>query len=148
MDAAACRHSTMAATSQTSRQSVVLLTTTAWEDSRKGFPKRRLKINPSPPDICNTCAAPATDRSNPRFIVWNATQNIARSRTITKRPVAVGNVAMRFRMSMTNIRNWPATSGGAWFTDTSPRRCSSCALARYPLSSGLATGFPRCSTGS
>ena len=49
---------------------------------------------------------------------------------------------------MTNLRNWLITCGGACFTDTPPRRCFSCALARYPLASGLATGFPRCSTGS
>ena len=49
---------------------------------------------------------------------------------------------------MTNLRYWLATSGGACFTDTPPRRWSSCALARYPLTSGLATGFPRCSTES
>ena len=51
-------------------------------------------------------------------------------------------------MSMTNLCNRLATSGGACFTDTPPRRCSSCPLAKYPLTSRLATQFTRCSTGS
>ena len=142
MDAAACRYSIIAATAQNSRQLVFLLTTTAWEVSRIFFPKRKLKMNPFPPGICITCAATATDNSNPRFIVWNATQEIATSRTMAKRSANVGKVAPRRRMSVTNLRNWLATSGGACFTDTPPRRCSSCALAKYPLTSGLATGFP------
>ena len=47
MDAAACWYSIMAATAQISRQLAFLLTTSAWEDSRNVFPKRKLKMNPS-----------------------------------------------------------------------------------------------------
>ena len=40
------------------------------------------------------------------------------------RSAAVGKVATRRRMPMTNVRNWLASNGGACFTDTLPRHCS------------------------
>ena len=148
MDVAACRYSTMAATAQMSRHSTFLRTTTALNYSLSVLPNTKLKINPLPLAICKPWDASATDNSKPRFIVWNATQKLATSRTIAIRSAAVGWVGTRRYMSPTSFCNCPATNGGACFTDTPLRRCSSCALANYPRTSGLATGFPRCSTGS
>ena len=74
MDAAACRSSTVAVTAQILRQSVFLLTTIVWEDSRSVSPKRKFEIIPPSPDICNTCAATTTSSSKSFFITWNATQ--------------------------------------------------------------------------
>ena len=138
----------MAATAQISRQSRFFFTTTAWEEFRSIFPNIKLKMKPSPPDICNTWDATATDSSKPRFIVWNATQNMATSRIIAMRSAAVGSVCARRRMSRTNSRSCTATNGGACFTPTPFRRCSLCTNDRHPRTIGLATGLPRFSAQS
>ena len=62
-------------------------------------------MNPSPPVICNTCDATATDSSKPCTIVWKATQNMTTSRIIAMRSAAVGSIRGRRRMSRTRPRN-------------------------------------------
>ena len=51
-------------------------------------------------------------------------------------------------VTMTTFRNWLATTGGACFIDTPPRRRSSCAFTRYPLTSDSLLGFPVVRRGS
>ena len=89
----------------------------------------KFKMNPSPPDVCITCDATDTNGSNLRVIVCKATQEIATSRTVA-RSATVGRVDTHRRMSTTSLRNFPATNAAACFADTSPHRCSSCALDR------------------
>ena len=57
MDAAGCRYSIIAGHSA-KFPTVILLTTTACEDSRCVCQKRKLILNFFPPGICNTCGVP------------------------------------------------------------------------------------------
>ena len=73
---------------------------------------------------------------------------MATSRMIAMRSAAVGSVCALRRMSRTSSRSCTATDGGACFTPTPTRHCSSCTNDRYPRTKGLATGLPRFSTQS
>ena len=73
----------------------------------------------------------------------------AKNRPVLNDRKNLGSVITHRRMPMTNFRNWPTTtSGGACFTDTSPRSCSSCAFDRKPLPNGSLMGFLAAQRGS
>ena len=74
MDSASWRYSTTAATVQISRQSRLFLATTAWEELRNIVPKKELKMNLSPPVICNKCDTTATDTLTTRFPVYRVSR--------------------------------------------------------------------------
>ena len=88
------------------------------------LPEQKIENENLAVDISNTWDATATDSSKPRFIVWNATQNLATSWIIAMRSAAVGSVCTRRRMPRTSHRSCTATNGGACFTPTPTRRCS------------------------
>ena len=58
MDAVAYRHSVISATAQIGRQSVFVLTNTAWENTCSVFATRKLKVMPLPPRGGGGCPTP------------------------------------------------------------------------------------------
>ena len=128
MDNAACRYSIMATTAQISRQLAFLLTTTAWEDSRR-LSKRRLEMNPPPPEICNTCDATATPTVHIRDSSCGRRRKKSPRPTPSRsvRPPLVGWTRVGACLRQAYATDPPST-GAPVSPDTSLRHCSYCTL--------------------
>lgn len=104
---------------------------------------RECTTNPFPCDICSTSDENVAGSSNPRVIMWKATQTMATCRTIPNRSSAIGRVNTGRHMSPASIPSRLSANGDVHCTDTPHRRNYISALAKYPRTNRVGTWFPR-----
>lgn len=119
-----------------------MLDTTTYDELRTVVPSNKFNMNHPPLGHLQHLGRHRDQNFETRFIVWNATQNMATPRSIEVRPAGVDNMGSRRRMSRTTV-GLVAGPRATVVPASQPRRPDAVLVGPKTNTKELATEFPR-----